>query len=29
MARWRDLIDLEAVPVITSAAAVERIGPRL
>jgi hypothetical protein len=29
MARWRDLIDLEAVPVITSAAAVEQIAPRL
>jgi Domain of unknown function (DUF3303) len=29
MARWRDLIDLEAVPVITSATAVERIAPRL
>ena len=29
MARWRDLIDIEAVPVITSAEAVERIAPRL
>ncbi len=29
MAQWRDLVDFEAVPVITSAEAVERIAPRL
>ncbi len=29
MARWADLVDFEVIPVITSAAAVERIGPRL
>ena len=29
MAGWRDLVDFEAVPVITSAEAVERIAPRL
>ena len=29
IARWRDLVDFEAVPVITSAEAVERIAPRL
>ena len=28
-ARWSDLVDFEIVPVITSAAAVERIAPRL
>jgi hypothetical protein len=27
--RWRDLVDFDVVPVITSAAAVERIAPRL
>jgi hypothetical protein len=29
MARWSDLIDFEAVPVMTSAEAVERVTPRL
>jgi hypothetical protein len=29
IARWSDLVDFEVVPVITSAEAVERIGPRL
>lgn len=28
-ARWRDLIDFEIVPVITSAEARERVGPQL
>jgi hypothetical protein len=28
-ARWRDLIDFEVVPVVTSAQAREAIGPRL
>jgi hypothetical protein len=27
--RWSDLTDIEVIPVITSAQAVERIGPRL
>jgi hypothetical protein len=27
--RWSDLVDIEVIPVITSAQAVERIGPRL
>jgi len=27
--RWKDLVDFEVVPVITSAEAVERIAPRL
>jgi hypothetical protein len=27
--RWRDLVDFDVVPVITSAEAVERIAPRL
>jgi Domain of unknown function (DUF3303) len=27
--RWRDLVDFEVVPVITSAEALERIAPRL
>jgi hypothetical protein len=27
--RWRDLVDFEVVPVLTSAEAVERIAPRL
>lgn len=29
MARWADLIRFEVHPVVTSAAAVERVGPRL
>ncbi|MFO0828796.1 MAG: DUF3303 family protein [Phycisphaerales bacterium] len=29
MSRWRDLVDFEVVPVMTSAQAVERIAPRL
>ena len=29
MSRWRDLTDFEVTPVVTSAAAVERIGPEL
>jgi len=29
MARWRDLIDFEVIPVLTSAQAVEVIAPRL
>ncbi len=29
VARWRDLIDFEVLPVMTSAQAVERIAPRL
>ena len=29
MANWRDVTDFEVVPVITSAQAVERIGPKL
>jgi hypothetical protein len=29
MARWSDLVEFEVTPVITSAQAVERIGPRL
>jgi len=29
MARWRDLIDFEVIPVLTSAQAVELIAPRL
>ena len=29
MAEWRDLVDFEVVPVMTSAAAAEAIGPRL
>ena len=29
MARWRDLVDFEVVPVVTSAEAVDRIGPSL
>jgi hypothetical protein len=28
-ARWRDLIDFEVIPVITSAEAVAAVGPRL
>ena len=27
--QWRDLVDFEVVPVITSAEAVERVSPRL
>ena len=29
IARWRDLVDFEVIPVITSAEAVERVAPRL
>ncbi len=29
MANWRDIVDFEVVPVMTSAQAVEKIGPRL
>jgi hypothetical protein len=29
MARWRDLIDFEVIPVLTSAQAVEQIAPHL
>jgi Protein of unknown function (DUF3303) len=29
MARWRDLIDFDVIPVLTSAQAVELIAPRL
>ncbi len=29
MTRWRDLVDFEVLPVITSSQAVERITPRL
>ena len=29
LAQWRDLVDFEVYPVITSAEAVERIAPRL
>ena len=29
IASWNDLVDFEVVPVITSAEAVERLGPRL
>ena len=29
MSQWRDLTDFEVTPVVTSAAAVERIGPEL
>jgi hypothetical protein len=29
MAAWSDVVDLEVVPVMTSAEAVERVGPRL
>jgi hypothetical protein len=29
IARWSDLADFEAVPVITSPQAVQRIGPQL
>ena len=29
MARWRDLVDFEVVPVLTSAEALARIGPEL
>ncbi len=29
IARWSDLVDFEVVPVITSAQAAERIGPRV
>jgi Protein of unknown function (DUF3303) len=29
MARWRDLVDFEVIPVMTSAEAVAAIGPRL
>lgn len=29
IARWSDLVDFEVIPVMTSAQAVERIGPRL
>ena len=29
MARWRDIVDFEVVPVLTSAEALERIGPEL
>jgi hypothetical protein len=29
MTRWNDLVDFEVQPVITSAQAVEQIGPRL
>jgi Protein of unknown function (DUF3303) len=29
MTRWRDLVDFEVVPVITSAQATEQIAPRL
>ncbi len=29
MANWNDLVDFEIVPVMTSAQAVEKIGPRL
>jgi hypothetical protein len=29
IANWTDLVDFEVVPVITSAQAAERIGPRL
>ncbi|MGH7309698.1 MAG: DUF3303 domain-containing protein [Candidatus Rokuibacteriota bacterium] len=29
MTRWRDLVDFEVLPVITSSQAVERLAPRL
>jgi hypothetical protein len=29
IARWSDLADMEVIPVITSAQAVEKIAPRL
>jgi hypothetical protein len=29
MDAWRDLVDFEVVPVVTSAQALERLGPRL
>ena len=29
LSRWADLVDFEVVPVITSAEAVEKVGPRL
>jgi len=29
LAQWRDLLDFEVYPVITSAEAVERMAPRL
>jgi hypothetical protein len=29
MDRWRDLVTFEVIPVLTSAAAVEKIGPKL
>ncbi len=29
LGRWRDLVDFEVIPVLTSAQAVERIAPRL